>query len=111
MTFIVTAAARRPASDKHECFYCNQAVGAEHKPDCVLISKKVKVRATIEYEIEVPAHWESGMTEFHRNESSWCKDNMIRELQAIADLKNDCLCSHVEFEYLCDTSKPFLSEE
>ena len=50
----VTAAAQRPARMDGTCFYCRQAIGEAHKPDCVLIVKKVRVRMTVEYDIEVP---------------------------------------------------------
>lgn len=93
------------------CFYCRQRVGKEHKPDCVLIVKKVRVRMTVEYDVTVPADWDADMVEFHRNDSSWCKDNAIEELRALAESDAGCLCQHTEFEYIGDVGGPMLSEE
>ena len=107
--FIVTEKAMRPASSARRCFYCNQDIGQPHKEDCVMIAKKVKVRAIIEYEVEVPSTWEKENVEFQRNEGSWCASNMIGELEEL-DEEKGCLCPDVEFEYLEDTSGPFLRE-
>lgn len=106
--YIVTDKAQRPVDpNSGTCFYCNQYIGEPHLDECVLIQKKVRVRATIEYDIEVPNYWQAEELEFHRNEGSWCSDNMIRELE---DLPG-CLCHHVEFEYLKDTSGPYIDED
>lgn len=101
----------RPASNVCQCFYCKQPLGAEHKPDCVLIKKRVIVRVTIDYEIEVPADWDKSMVEFHRNEGSWCADNMIEELQALTAER--CLCNRAHFEFVGDAPRgvPFLKED
>lgn len=108
--FIVTEKAQRPADVNGRCFYCNQPIGGFHNHDCVLIIKKVKVKAIIEYEIKVPAHWERDHIEFHRNEGSWCATNMIGELEKLDDESN-CLCSHVKFECMDDRGLSFLDEE
>jgi hypothetical protein len=110
MSFIVTKAAMRPASDDERCFYCQQAIGQEHKPDCVNITKKGKVRMVVEYEIELPNFWTKRNVEFHRNHGSWCGDNVLDELSDLA-VKEGCLCEKVHFEYLGDTSEPFLKEK
>jgi len=110
MSFVVTKAAMRPASDKEECFYCHQAIGQEHKADCVLVMKKVKVRLVIEYDVNVPSDWNKENIEFHRNHGSWCGDNVLDELSDLA-VKDGCLCGKAHFEYLGDTSEPFLKED
>ena len=108
--FIVTEKAQRPARMDGTCFYCMQPIGAEHKPDCVLIHKRVKVRATIEYETEIPNWWGNKEFEFHRNEGSWCANNMVGELKKYVEEKPGCLCGHAEFEYLGEESEPYLDE-
>ena len=108
--FEVTAAATRPASDVLECFYCQTPIGGHHKPECVLISKKVKIRMTLEYEVTVPASWHKGQIEFHRNEGGWCADNALDELADLTDA-GGCLCGASRFEYLQDASDPFLNEK
>lgn len=106
----VTEKAMRPASPKRRCFFCQERVGGIHKPDCVLITKKVSVRLTIEYDIEVAADLEPHTIEFARNEGSWCKDNLIRELEELGK-ENGCLChAKIRYDYLKDASGPYLSE-
>lgn len=108
--FIVTEAAMRPACDESKCFYCRTAVGSAHKNDCVLIKKKVKVRMTVEYEVYVPASWDSHDIEFHRNDGSWCSGNAIDELaEAFAD-QDGCMCNATTFTHLGDCGIPVLKE-
>ena len=89
----------RPAGKPDECFYCQQPLGAPHAFECVCRTRRVIVRATIEYEVAVPSFWDSDMIEFHRNEGSWCSNNMLNEL---AELNRNCLCPHVKWEYVRD---------
>ena len=108
--FIVTKAAMRPASKRERCFYCQQSIGQEHEPDCVLIKKTIKIRAVIEYEVDVPHFWDKQAVEFHRNESSWCCSNILDELKEI-DKDGQCLCGIVEFECLGADGEPILKEK
>ena len=107
--FVVTEKAMRPAATLRACFYCREPIGGQHKHDCVLVTKKVKVRAVIEYEIEMPASFDKAAIEFQRNDGCWCADNMIRELEALKEEKG-CLCPTTLFTYLGDASEPFLKE-
>jgi len=111
--FIVSKQAMRPASDEEECFYCNIAIGGHHKDTCVLVSKKVKVKLTVEYEVEVPSFWNKDNIEFHRNESSWCADNAMDELIEVFDIDNEesCMCGHLNFEYVGGDTEPYLDEK
>lgn len=107
--FEVTGKAMRPASPKRQCFYCGQPIGGIHNGDCVLIEKKVRVRMIVEYEISVPADWSKNQIEFHRNESRWCADNAISELENLAE-KNGCICDFTTFEYIDDSGEEYLDE-
>lgn len=107
--FEVTEKACRPLGPPGHCTYCGAVLGSLHKVDCALISKKVLVRMTVEYEVDVPFHWGKEEVEFHRNEGSWCADNSIEELERLAQDKG-CLCGVVKFEYTGCDSIPFLSE-
>lgn len=109
MMFAVTEKAKRPAGRDGVCTYCQEPFGATHKSDCVLVQKKVTVRMIVEYEINVPASWDGDMIEFHRNESSWCADNALDELEGIIE-RDGCLCQACRFEYVGNDSKPFLDE-
>lgn len=102
MSRIVTPDCERPNRMDGTCFYCYEPIGGLHKDDCVCFTKKVKVRAIIEYEIEVPNFWGKGNIEFHRNEGSWCSSNIIEELEALD--KKDCLCGCTTFEFVSDVN-------
>lgn len=108
--FKVTEKAMRPASRERRCFYCNQPVGSMHKDDCVLISKKVKMRMIVEYDVLVPSTWTKEQIEFHRNDSSWCASNVISELEEL-DKEDRCLCGIARFEYLGEDDKLLLNEK
>lgn len=75
------------------CVYCNR--DGEHDLGCISVKRKVRVRMTIEYEIEVPASWGKEAIEFHRNDSSFCAGNAIEELELLND---GCLCGLAKFE-------------
>lgn len=113
--FTVTEKAMRPASSERKCFYCTAPIGTHHWPDCILVKKKVKVRATIEYEINVPLHWTLEDIERYRNKGSWCCDNIAVELnEIITERKNkgeSCLCDSVHFEVIQDNGESFLIEK
>lgn len=99
----------RPAGPPDACFYCKAKVGDLHSEKCVSVTRKVRVRAVIEYEIDVPSHWGESDINFHRNEGSWCASNMLRELKAIDEVEDGpgCLCPLVEFKYIGESeSKP-----
>lgn len=89
-------------SDRQKCGYCSSALGQPHEPKCVCRRKLVVVRATVEYIVSVPAAWDARSIWSARNESSWCKDNMLDELDAAS--KDGCLCRHVHFDYLRDAT-------
>lgn len=105
MTHLVTKKAVRPAGPQDRCFYCRQIIGTPHDFSCVLLKRKVKVRLTVEYEVDVPAEWDKEQIEFHRNEGSWCANNALDELTALFRSENSpCMCelSHFEVVSLSD---------
>lgn len=95
---IVKKEDERPAGKgSGHCFYCPSKIGKPHAKDCVLYTKTVTIRMIIEYPIEVPNAWDKDRIEFHRNESSWCVNNAIDELQEL-DKENGCFCGVTKFE-------------
>lgn len=93
----------RPAGKPDECFYCGSKVGEPHKHGCVTVVKKVKLKATIEYEKEVPADWDDEQIYYHYNLGTWCANNIIDDLKDYIDELNeynDCLCHHSEIEVI-----------
>jgi len=89
MLFKVTKKAQRPADMNGKCFYCQQPIGSYHK--------------------NVPVDWSREMIEFHRNDGTWCSDNLVKELQEIITT-DTCLCPLTNFEYLETTGEPKLKE-
>jgi len=90
----------RPAGSPVHCYYCNRGVGQEHKRDCVILSKKVKLRATVEYEVYVPFEWDKEMIEFHRNDGTWCADNLVNDLEKHLKGTEGCLCDRTKIDFV-----------
>lgn len=92
----------RPAGRPDECFYCQQRVGQPHGPECVMVVKRVKVRYTFEIEVDVPHCWTKEDFEFHRNESWYCSDGMLDDIeeyrQSIKTVA--CLCQYANAEFI-----------
>lgn len=108
---IVDEQAERPNGERGECFYCRQPIGERHKDGCVIRTRRVRVKATIEYEVEVPADWDASMIDFHFNESSWCTDNILDDLSKDINRREaegrECLCGSAEFDYLGEVGDRF----
>jgi hypothetical protein len=82
----------RPAGKPDECFYCHQKVGQPHGPECVVVHKKVRVRVTMEIEMEVPASWDDDAIEFHYNDGTWCANNIVGLIQDYLDSHDEDIC-------------------
>lgn len=94
----------RPAGYPNHCLYCQEPRGGEHDPECVIRERTVVVRLTIEYVIDVPEAWTPEQIEFHRNEGSWCSDNVYSELGALSE-HAQCLCDFTKFEYVREATE------
>jgi hypothetical protein len=119
----------RPAGPPDACFYCDQKVGARHGFDCVIVTKRVEMRVRAKlpsgefagsWQFDEPHSWDARMSQFYRNESSWCAGNFMRERAAgtvvwdvgdpwpeIAALNESsdqpggrCLCGFLQFEFV-----------
>lgn len=105
-TFIVTAVDTRfpphgCGKNKERCFYCKGILGKEHDADCVVRQRSVVLQVTLAYVVHVPQDWTKDQIEFHRNEGTWCTNNMIRELERAAEAdKLKCLCMASEITFL-----------
>ena len=82
----------RPFGEPDRCFYCHQKIGEPHGRGCVTIVKRIKVRYTVEIEIDVPHSWDEAAILFLRNESSWCANNAVADIEAFAAERGRCLC-------------------
>ena len=49
------------------------------------------IRITIDLPMEFPLFWDEEMIEFNLNESGYCANNLIRELENYSH-KNGCIC-------------------
>jgi len=83
------------------CPYCRTSEDGAHAFDCVTVKKTVRVRATVEYPLQVPAHWDDDMVKFSLNESSRCADQLIDDLRALIT-DETCLCDYVVHEVVSD---------
>lgn len=100
-SWIVTDYAVRPAGKPGECFYCNEPLGVEHKPECVIRRRTVVVQVTTEYVVDVGESWTEDNIEFHRNESTWCASNGMDEIVRMLATRNDlCCCGYTSYKYL-----------
>lgn len=114
----------RPAGRPDECFYCRQKVGEPHGQKCVIVTKLVEMRVTAKlpdggehrglWQFREPHSWDVSMSEFHKNDSSWCAGNLLNQREAgsvtwegpapwdaLAALGVDrCLCNVLSFEFV-----------
>ncbi|MFI2856891.1 hypothetical protein ACH6EH_07095 [Paenibacillus sp. JSM ZJ436] len=99
--WFVTEYAARSAGKPDRCFYCNSMIGELHKTECVIRIKTAVMDFTIRMVVDVPEFWKPEDIEFRYNEGSWCADNLI---DMIKKEEGDCLCSHVQAEYVRDAT-------
>lgn len=100
----VDAEDSRPAGKPDECFYCLRKVGEEHTWECVIPTKRIRVRTTLEYEVEAPRSWENEFIEFHLAEKG-CLFNIARDIRLYSDRldavhPNECVEDHPSFKVL-----------
>jgi hypothetical protein len=110
----------RPVSrDANVCTYCREPRGNTHKPDCVIRSRSVVVRLTVEYVKLVPESFDEEMVNFVANEGTRCIDNSIHELnersvrweeQARGDEGPEvygisCFCGHASEVYVREANE------
>lgn len=99
----VDAADARGAGKTDECFYCRRRLGEEHTWECVIPTRRVKLRATIEYEAEVPRSWDADFVHWQKNEKA-CLSNVVSDIKEFSDRvdeahPNECQ-GHPPIEYL-----------
>lgn len=89
----------RTACGPNRCAYCQQPVGSPHGAECVIVTKRVKLRAVIEYEVDLPYFWQQEDIESHRNESGWCQNNVLDEIKKYGD-EVGCLCNSCKISFV-----------
>lgn len=61
--------------------------------------KEKTIRITIDLPMMFPKNWDDRLIEFHLNESSWCFDNLIDQLEQYSE-EHGCICSICEARVL-----------
>lgn len=56
------------------------------------MEKEKRIRITIDLPMKFPEDWNDRSIEFYLNESSWCSDNFIDELEQYSE-EHGCICS------------------
>lgn len=108
----------RSAGKPDECFYCQKKVGDFHGLECVVVTRKLWLQATInlkegtivaDFYTRGPAFWDNENIDYHYNDSSWCCNNLLEEytvlsttfeseeaarkaLSDIRDKEDQCIC-------------------
>lgn len=89
----------RPAGPTDACFYCKAKIGQPHKPKCVIRERTVVVRAIIHLVRRVPEGWSSDKIEYGMNHTRWCANNILDELDSLAEHAG-CICAFFEGRYV-----------
>jgi hypothetical protein len=63
--------------------------------------KKIRLRVTFEVDGIVPEDWDEDMIMFHYNESSYCKDNLLRD-KLLETKEVGCSCFEGDVELVKD---------
>lgn len=77
----------RPAGPQDACFYCRQQIGEFHGSTCVCVEKRVKYTVFhgddhVGYFTRLePYIWNNAWCEQHKNESSYCADNAVDDIE------------------------------
>lgn len=91
----------RLANEPDQCFYCGAKVGQKHRRDCVVVQKRVRVQYTFTLEVDIPHDWDAEMFEFHRNDSTWCADNALDDIEEFkTKVGASCLCAMMQAKFL-----------
>lgn len=102
--FPVTQEAIRPIGEADKCYLCERSLGEEHKTGCVFRERTILVEFKCNLVVSVPEHWDFGMIDFHFNESSYCRSNLLEELQAL-DERATCLCRFSEVAFIREATE------
>jgi hypothetical protein len=70
----------RPAGGPDKCFYCGQKIGTSHLRNCVAMTKKVKLRVTLDVELDQPHFSDPTGIESYFEEEQTPFDIFVRNL-------------------------------
>ncbi len=97
-----------------ECFYCHQKVGSDHLGSCVTIVRDSHYGVWFQgkrigsYSTTDPDDWDDDFCERHKNQGSWCCDNIIPSYVGAALPSSDdgCLCASIDLKIERRSSDP-----
>jgi hypothetical protein len=94
----------RDAGSPDHCFYCNTPKGEIHEEECVIRSRTVVVRFSIDLVVDVPESWQASNIEFKYNEGTWCANNITEMLTETVHRMDaagiGCLCDTLSAEFV-----------
>lgn len=93
-----------PADPPDKCVYCGQPIGVEHRADCVCRERTVVVELRAQFIQKIPECWDKEMFYFAQNESRWCLNNALYELDDLAEYAG-CLCPFGEISYIREATE------
>lgn len=73
------------------CCWCKARLGQQHRSSCVVRERTVVIDATIRLVRRVPENFSQDEIEFGMNQARWCANNILYELNSLAEHAN-CLC-------------------
>jgi len=87
----ITKDSARPAGKPSECFYCHNSLGEQHKDNCVVKSKTVIVKATIEAIVSVPECWDENKINQHYNNGDYyhLEPHSLLDVEFVRDANKD----------------------
>jgi len=103
-SYPVTEDAIRPVGEPDKCYLCGVSLGEQHKQGCVFRKRTIIIEFKCELLVSVPEDWDTQMVEFHFNESSYCKSNLIKVLQLL-DERISCICPFSEVAFIREATK------
>lgn len=97
---------KEPEKANTHCLYCHQPV-PNHGAECHVPLRTVVLEMTIRYVASVPVVWDTHMIEFHRNESSWCSSNDIKQIfeESTKDAGICTTCHRTEIKFLREATE------
>lgn len=101
---VVNESDTAPAGMPNQCFWCKREIGKEHDLGCSRVQRAVKIRFSVELIVDVPRSWDAAMIEFHRNDSSWCANNILPDIERHCS-SDRCICPVSEIKYVGEATE------
>ena len=93
----------RPNGPPDECFYCQAKVGTEHVTGCVIRSRTVVAKATIEIVMSIPEDWTAEDFYSRHTDGTYCLNNLADTFSEMVERLNAagaCACDMAQLDYV-----------